>query len=272
MRIGTRSCVLIVLLLAATALAPVASAGSESKPEIKDPEGDHAYPTGAYYGDIVAAWIEKETPASFDMVIKFRQLDATAARQSSHRFDFVYRDYGYNAFAFIDAEGGTGFSANRYEKDTFEKFEGNATTGAVRYGSPGYVSITYPKAFLEANLSRPPPGLDDLVLDELSAFSWEIKANIALCFIGCANDFAESDETYTLKPPPGAAVESGSESGPSTNDTIESEDAEPLAESSVEDGTQSGSVPAPNSTPSAPVALVLGVAGAVALIGVRRRA
>lgn len=204
-------------LTIAGALSQGAFAGTEAKPEIKDAEGDPAFPTGAFYGDILEAWIDKETDGTFNANIKYKTLDAAAARQSSYRFDFVYRGYGYSLFAFIGPDGSTGFNVNRYEKETFEKFEGNETKGEFRYGSPGYLSITFPKRFLEENLTLPASTRGNLTLSGLTAYSWEIKGNGCLV-IGCANDVARSNATYVLRPPPTAAapeepVETGNVTG-----------------------------------------------------------
>jgi hypothetical protein len=275
MSVRARYVLILASLTIAGALSQGAFAGTEAKPEIKDAEGDPAFPTGAFYGDILEAWIDKETDASFNVNIKYKTLDAAAARQSSYRFDFVYRGYGYNLFAFIGADGSPGFATNRYNKDTFENFEGNDTKGEFRFGSPGYLSMTFPKRFLEENLTLTPSTLGNLTLSGLAAYSWEIKAGGCLV-IGCANDVARSNATYALRPPPTAtAPEEPVETGNVTGGGVGSSDqgasgGDPIStDSSDASDRPSGGIAPEAKTPLSPV--LVPVAITLGALAVRRR-
>ena len=103
------------LLLLAVALsvgllvgAQLASAGTADAPELTDPPGDCAVPYANAYLDVVAAWIDAETAATFDVHLKLAGWQEEVAEGSGYTVQFTHQGVQWGivaVYSSVVAEG-----------------------------------------------------------------------------------------------------------------------------------------------------------------------
>ncbi len=136
----------LVMALAVLA-APLASAGSEERPEVSDPEGDQGgVDEVTRYADILAAWIHNETDDSFDVTLKLQRLESpfngtyTVAWTTNAVVD-GYQNLGVRARA--PATGPATFHLLHASSE--DAWTEEPLAGTVTRGAPGYLRWTVPK-------------------------------------------------------------------------------------------------------------------------------
>jgi hypothetical protein len=270
-----RSAWLAMALLAC--IAAEAAGGSEAEPEIADPAGDTRDPL-LPTGDILAAWIEGETPEGFTTVVKLAEIDPARDRVTDHYVVFYVGDAPYCTYTYVGPDGATEPSACKWDPERrlqtgeFERTHGNLTPGA-----PGYVRTYFPRAFLDdADVPEDRP----VVLSRLMAETFDFKRvhdPTAAGNLGTQSltDHAEGAVAYTTAwglaptPTPQASPTPTPNAGPTQGPSqpTPSPSPSPTPNGSPAERPE-GAAPRPTSVP-----LVTAVAaGGIAACALRRRA
>jgi len=225
-------------VVAAAGLAGLAAAGSEDAPEITDPSGDASNPVFGNYGDILAAWIEAETPDAFTTVVKLAGFSDPQARGASAGVAFHYNGVDYYTLAFYDQNGAAGFWYGHIDRAALSPLDQNTTTGEIHAGQPAYLRAVFPKAFILADVPNgtapapkgPPERLADLEAGTLDFKVYGLGATAGASLASPMSiDDAGGTQTYDLVYPVRPAPPPATSTAGNNTTALDSTSAPPAA-------------------------------------------